>query len=150
MSYEQYKKQALKDLKSYNDLNNNIKVLQQRIKILKKGDIYTAPVTTQTRVMKSCDSDSQMMRHISQLEMLENKLSQTKLTLCSMDNALAMLSAKERDILTSFYINRQRRSVTKLAEETFSDRSWLYRRAQKALEHYIFEYFGVTKEDFAA
>ena len=82
--------------------------------------------------------------------MLENKLKQTKLTLCSMYNALAMLSTKERDILTSFYINRQRRSVTKLAEETFSDRSWLYRRAQKALEHYIFEYFGVTKEDFAA
>ena len=150
MSYEQYKKQALKDLKSYNELKNNIKVLQQRIKILKKGDIYTAPVTGQTRVMHSHDSDSAMVRHISQLESMESRLAQTKLLLSSMDNALAMLSTKERDILTSFYINRQRRSVNKLAEETFSDRSWLYRRAQKALEHYIFEYFGVTKEDFAA
>ena len=104
MSYEQYKKQALSDLKSYNELKNNIKVLQQRIKFLKKGDIYTAPPTAQTKVMQSHDGDSAMVRHISQLEAMESRLQQTKLMLNNMDNALAMLSCKERDILTSFYI----------------------------------------------
>ncbi|MBE6878302.1 MAG: hypothetical protein E7488_03945 [Ruminococcaceae bacterium] len=146
MLYEQYKKQALSDLKNYNDLKSGIKALSQRIQFLKRNDLYSG-VGTREKVMKSCDGDSLMIHHLSQLEAMEKQLRYNKIYVSNIDNALAMLSAKDRDILTSFYINRQRRSVTKLAEETFSDRSWLYRKAQKALERYIEIFFGAVKDN---
>ncbi len=148
MLYEQYKKQALSDLKNYNDLKSGIKTLSQRIQFLKRNDLYTG-VAVREKVMQSHDSDSLMIRHLSQLESMENQLRYTKMYISNIDNALALLAPKDRELLTSFYINRQRRSVTKLAEETFSDRSWLYRKAQKALDKYIEAFFGVSINDLS-
>lgn len=145
MLYQQYKKQAIADLKNYHELKGSIKNLSQRIKFLQNADLYTG-TGYGSKVMASRDGDSSMVRHISHIEEMEKQLHYTKLYVANMENALALISPKEKDILTAFYINRQRRSVNKLAEETFSDRSWLYRRAQKALEHYIEIYFGITKE----
>ena len=145
MLYEQYRKQAMSDLKNYNDLKSNIKTLNQRINFLRKNDLYTG-ITISDKVDHSAESDSLVIRHLSQLEDMEKQLRYTKLYVSNIDNALAMLSVKERDILTTFYINRQRRSVTKLCEETFSDRRGLYRKAQKALDKYITAFFGISKE----
>ena len=146
MLYEQYRKQAMSDLKNYNNLKADVKALGQRIRFLQKNDLYTG-ITMTEKVAHSAESDSLMIRHISQLETMEKQLRYTKLYVNNIENALTMLSAKDRDILTTFYINRQRRSVTKICEETFSDRSWLYRKAQKALDLYITAFFGIRKED---
>lgn len=148
MLYQQYKKQAISDLKNYHELKGSIENLSQRIAFLQKADLYSG-VSLQQRVMASRSSDSSMVYHLSQIEEMELKLHQARLYAAKIDNALAMLSPKEKEILTAFYINRQRRSVNKLAEETFSDRSWLYRRAQKALDRYIEIYFGITKNNCA-
>lgn len=146
MLYSQYKKQALADLKSYNQLKGRADTISHRIRFLKKNDLYSSAGFDE-KVMHTKDSDSLMVRYISQLEEMENQLRYTKMYLANIDNALAMLSPKDRDILFAFYINRQRRSVTKLAEDTFSDRSWLYRMAQNALEKYIEAFYGVTKDN---
>ena len=146
MLYEQYKKQALSDLKNYNQLKGNIKTLSQRIKFLQKNDLYNG-IGFSEKIMHSQDTDGLIIRHLSQLEEMEKQLRYTKMYVSNIDNALSLLSQNDRDSLTTFYINRQRRSVSKLAEETFSDRSWLYRKAQKALDRYIEAFYCISVKE---
>ena len=144
MLYEECRKQAIADLKNYHQLKGSIKSMSQRIQFMQKADLYSAPSASE-KVMSSKDSDSAYIHYISQLEEMESRLTYAKMYLFRIDNALSMLLPKDRDLLMSYYVNRQRKSVTRMAEENFADRSWIYRKAQKALENYIALYFDVSK-----
>ena len=144
MLYEEYKKQAINDLKNYHQLKDSIKSMSQRIQFMRKADLYTCPSQGE-KVMSSKDSDSAYIHYISQIEELESRLAYAKIRLLRIDNTLCMLMPKERELLMSYYVNRQRKSVTRMAEENFADRSWIYRKAQRALENYISLYFDISQ-----
>lgn len=146
MTYKEYRAQALDDLKNFNELKRGVKSLEKRIDFLKKGDLYNGR-DAQTKIMASFEGDSHVVRHLSQLEAMEHKLHCSRIYLENIENALALLSESDRELLTGFYINRQRLSVSNYAKKTYTDRTWLYRKAQRALERYIITYFGVSKED---
>lgn len=146
MTYSELKEQAVQDLKNYNELKRSTDVLAKRIEFLKKGNLY-ADKAAQTAILEDPEEGRQVVRHLSQLEAMEHKLHYSRLYLSNIENALTLLSSSERELLTGFYINRQRLSVSKYARKTYTDRTWLYRKAQKALENYIFAYFGVSKAD---
>ena len=147
MSYREYKNQAIRDLSKYNSLKASVEPLKRRIHDMQNSDLYRAPMPGQM-VMGSNSADNKFIHHISGIENLESILRYNTLYIENIESALSCLMPKEKELLTGFYINRQRNTVTNLARKEYTERSWLYRKAQKALQHYIQYYFGVTPEDF--
>ena len=144
MNYNHYRNMALQDFKHYNSLKASLDILPRQIALLRNTGIYSA--ATGERVMHSVSTDEAVVAQISRIEHLQQTLENNRARIACIDAALNAVGKKDREMLFSFYINRQRRSVTKLCEETFSDRSWLYRKAQKALDKYITAFFGISKE----
>jgi hypothetical protein len=93
-------------------------------------------------VMSSISTDDRIAKHISRIEELENQLKNNTVKLGNINLALSALRQPQREILFSYYINRQRKAVNRLAIDTHTDRSALYRRANRALDKYILAYFG--------
>ncbi len=144
MSYNDYKKQAIKDLSDYNYLKSSLLTLSKRIQLL-QNNFSQGAYNSQTKVMVSISTDEKVIAHISQIEQLEHTLKCNTLKVQSIENALSALPEKDRNLMMSFYVNRQRNSVATLARNSYTDRSCIYRRAQKSLEKYIFAFFGIEK-----
>ena len=126
MTYTNNKRQAQNDLKNYNCLKNSISVLSGRIELLKKTSEENGSNTTVT----------------AEIARLESKLRVNTALVNCIENALGALSPEEHRLLSSYYIHRQRGAVEKLSVNSYSDRSTVYRRARKALDHYILAFFG--------
>ena len=141
MLYKELKKQAVKDLTDYYFLKSSTDTLSREIKLLQNSGLYSSPSFSHS-VMSSHSSDSGMIKHISRLESLEKQLQYNTAKLENIDFALNNLRTPQREILFSYYINRQRKAVYRLAIDTHTDRSALYRRANRALDKYILAYFG--------
>ena len=141
MLYKELKKQAVKDLTDYNFLKSSTATLSREISLLQNSSICHSPSFSHS-VMSSHSSDSSMIKHLSKLESMEKQLQHNTAKLENIDYALSTLRAPQREILSSYYINRQRKAVYRLAIDTHTDRSALYRRANRALDRYIFAYFG--------
>ena len=132
MTYKDNKKRALEDLKNYPYLKSSLITLHKRIELLKK--LYPDEnSTTETTAVAE------------QINCLSRKLEINATQVSCIDQALSSLSEAEHKLINTYYIHRQRGVVENLSANNFSDRSTLYRRAQKALDHYIFAYFGETK-----
>ncbi|MBR2028077.1 MAG: hypothetical protein IKA10_03665 [Oscillospiraceae bacterium] len=141
MIYQELKKQAIKDLTDYYFLKSSLDTLTKEISLLKNSGFYSSPSFSHS-VMSSHSSDNVMLKHISRIEALEKQLARNKSRLENIDLALNALRTPQREILFSYYINRQRTAVTRLAIDSHTDRSALYRRANRALDKYILAYFG--------
>ena len=145
MLYKELKKQAIKDLSDYYYLKSSLVTLQKEISIMQNNPVYNSP-TFGVAVMSTSSADSALTRHISRLEHLEKILQNNTEKLKTIDLALNALRKPQQEILFSYYINRQRKAVYRLAIDTHTDRSALYRRAAKALDKYILAYFGTLGE----
>ncbi|MBE6894532.1 MAG: hypothetical protein E7483_02870 [Ruminococcaceae bacterium] len=145
MLYKEIKKLAVKDLSQYHYLKNSIDTLSQEIKMLHNSSLYRS-YSADNSVMSFSSADSKIINHISRIEYLENQLKKNTDKIKNIDLALDTLRASQKEILFSYYINRQRKAVTRLAIDTHTDRSALYRRANRALEKYILAYFGTLGE----
>lgn len=144
MTYQQCRNQAIEDLKSYNYTKATLSTLPAQIEFLRQsGTAYASPMGQ--KVSASRDGDSAFVNHLHRIEQLQCALEANRVKLMCMDAALCSLSEKERELLHAFYINRQRNCVNNLALKSYSDRSCIYRRAQRALEKYILACFGVEK-----
>lgn len=141
MIYKELKKQAVKDLTDYYFLKSSLDTLAREISLLQKSGLYNSP-DLNCAVVSSLSSDSGMIKHMTRLEYLEKQLSHNTARLENIDLALGALRTPQREILFSYYINRQRKAVTRLAIDSHTDRSALYRRANRALDKYILAYFG--------
>ena len=141
MIYKELKKQAVKDLSDYYFLKSSLDTLAREITLLQKSGLYSSP-TFNNAVVSSLSSDGGMIKHITRLESLEHQLALNTARLENIDLALSALRTPQREILFSYYINRQRKAVTRLAIDSHTDRSALYRRANRALDKYILAYFG--------
>lgn len=145
MTYKSLKKQAVDDLKNYHYLKRQRENLPKQIEFLKNSTLYTG-ISLQPHVAQSADSDRKMIAHIARIENAETQLKNINLKLAAMENAFEFLEENEKQLLFSYYINRQRQSVMSLSVTTNTERSWLYRKADRALKKYISAYFG-TFED---
>ena len=141
MYYQELKKMAVDDLSRYYYLKHSLDILPKEIRMLQNSSLYSS-VSANSSVMSSSSADEKFINHISRIEKLEKQLEDNKEKISAVETALKALTSAQRDILYSYYINRQRRSVTHLAIDTHTDRSALYRRAERALKKYILAYFG--------
>lgn len=145
MLYSELKKMAVKDLSQYYLLKNSLDILPKEIRILQNSSLYHSPNAC-SGSKPSADNDAKFINHIARIENLQLQLENNKAKVSAMETALKAITSAQRDILFSYYINRQRRSVTNLAVDTLTDRSALYRRADRALKKYILAYFGTLEE----
>lgn len=134
MNYKYYKAQAVRDLTEYKYLKNSVTVLPKQICLLKKIDSEQKSGTYAAENSVSYES---------RIEQLTKILNTNRTKLRCMEYALSILPQKDRDNLNSFYINRYRNSVRDLARKEYTDRSTLYRRAQRSVDKYVFAYFGI-------
>ena len=141
MFYKELKKQAIKDLSGYYFLKSSLDTLPQEIRFLQNSSLYNSP-NLGISVMSSHSADSSVVKHLAHIETLQQQLQHNTDKLKNIDLALSALRAPQREILFSYYINRQRKAVNRLAIDTHTDRSALYRRANRALDKYILAYFG--------
>lgn len=142
MTYNQYKKQSVQDLKNYNYLKSSLETLPKRIEIMRKYPLPSASYAVISTGAHNKSADENLINYLAHIEHLENILAANRVKVNCMDAALAALSMKERELLASYYINRQRNTLNNLAYKSFTDRSSIYRRAQRALNKYILAYFG--------
>lgn len=141
MLYKELKKIALNDLYSYYYMQNSLETLPKEISMLKESALYRSP-SVGTGVMCSKTSDGPIIKLLSRIENLENQLEYNRSRLQNIDCALNALRTSQRDILFDYYIRRHRKSVCRLAIDSHTDRSALYRRANRALDKYILAFFG--------
>ena len=135
MTYADYKNQAADDLRSYNSLKVRAGSLNRQISLYRR---LGASVSTDSAAENHCGG-----KDISPLETLENELKTITFRIACIDAALDCLEDADRDLLRSFYISRQRNTINNLARKSYTDRSCLYRRAQKALDRYVYVCYGV-------
>ncbi|MBQ7284027.1 MAG: hypothetical protein IJW74_04150, partial [Oscillospiraceae bacterium] len=124
---------------------NSLDILPKEIRILQNSSLYHSP-NAYGSSKPSADNDAKFINHIARIENLQLQLENNKAKVSAMETALKAITSAQRDMLFSYYINRQRRSVTNLAVDTLTDRSALYRRADRALKKYILAYFGTLGE----
>lgn len=132
MTYKAYKKQALEDLKKYPYIKSSLVTLSQRIDLLKKISASSADSPGQSVIA-------------DEIEQLSDTLHTNTVYVACIEQALSCLPQNEQKLIATYYIHRQRGVVENLSISNYSDRSTIYRRAQKALEHYTLSYFGQAK-----
>ena len=132
MTYKAYKKQALEDLKKYPYLKSSLVTLSQRIDLLKKISASSANSPGQSAVA-------------DEIKQLSDTLQTNTIYVSCIEHALSCLPQNEQKLIATYYIHRQRGVVENLSISSYNDRSTVYRRAQKALEHYTLSYFGQAK-----
>ncbi|MBP1570582.1 MAG: hypothetical protein J6C76_01650 [Oscillospiraceae bacterium] len=135
MNYKHYRAQAVRDLTKYKYLKNSVTVLQKQIRMLKKVE--------NEQINSTYAATADALPYAMRIEQLTNTLNTNRTKLRCIEYALSVLPKSDRDNLSSFYINRYRNSVRDLARKEYTDRSTLYRRAQRSLDKYVFAYFGI-------
>ena len=140
MTYNTCRIQAIEDLKNYNYLKSSLAILPKRIETMQNCIPHS-----RTDPSEACSASNTVAdAAIAQIEYLQSTLSANSAKVYCIETALDTLPARDRELLKSYYINRQRNSLTSLAHKSYSDRSSIYRRAQRALEKYILAFFGET------
>ena len=141
MLYKNLKQQALNELAEYHtlpalcdSLARQIDLLQQNCKIL----CAQANLSAET----SSRHSKRLADTLDRIQHLQDLLEDTNLKYTTMQTALNCLSEEEYQLIFGYYINRQIKSVIHLSIDSHTDRSWLYRKAEKALKKFILAYYG--------
>ena len=126
MNYEQCRAQAISDLASYNYLKISLSTLPPQIELSQSVGAVAVPQENE------------------QSRQLRSRLETNILTLRCIEAALDSLTEEERELITSYYISRQRSAAGNFARKSYTHRSCVYRRIHRALDSYILAYFGVA------
>lgn len=85
-----------------------------------------------------------MINNILHRQELERTLQQAQLWLQVTDRALTALSNEEKQILHRLYIYPQKGGLDQLCKELGMETSSIYRRRDKALEHFTIALYGIA------
>ena len=86
-----------------------------------------------------------MLNNIIHRQELTRTLEQARLWVKTTDRALSALTKEEKLILHSLYIYPDKGNVDRLCKELGMESSSIYRRRDKALEHFTLAYYGITE-----
>ena len=134
MKYEECRKQAIADLTQYKYLKSSITVLTKQLQLMR---------LISANNMDNNQNNEHLQPYKAQASQIKETIRQNKVRIQCIEHAIAALPQKDQDNLNAFYINRYRNSVKEMARKEYTDRSTLYRRAQRSVDKYIFAYFGV-------
>ena len=86
-----------------------------------------------------------MINNIAHRQELIWTLEQAQLWLRITDQALAALSGEERQILHTLYIYPKKGNLEQICTDLGVEKSSIYRRRDKALEHFALALYGATE-----
>lgn len=153
MTDEEYKKAlicAKRLLHRYQGSSASIQNTADAIRILEIDAVSIKSATTdQTPVQGGGNvREERLNANITKRDELKRRQEQAKLTVKIVNRALGTLNADERHILEVKHITRQRGATERLRREYgYWDKSAVYKRESRALEHFALAAFAIMRDD---
>lgn len=146
MEYWKYK--AIDKLKDYSAQKASLQNLPEEISRLESEAYSIKSATADGKPVKGGGSgrEDRLLSNFVKREEHKAMLRRAELAVGMVDRGLAVLSKEERHILDVMYIIREKGYVDRLmAEFDLQEESSLYKRANKALQHFTIAMYGATE-----
>lgn len=138
-----WKAEAVERLRQYDTLRCAAGSLQTELKRLEEQLCDPGHARPDAPIKGSgCREDWLLNTVVSRGE-LEKRLQQTRSWLQATELALSALTPEERLILHRLYISPRKNGVEQLCQELETERSSVYRKRDKSLEHFTLALYGV-------
>ena len=153
MTEDEYKdeiRSARQLLNNYQALSASIESLTDTIRILELDAVsIKSAVSEQTPVQGGGNlREERLNANIVRRDELKRRLEKAELSVKIVNRALSTLNADERHILEVRYISRQRGGAERLRREFgYWDKSAVYKRENRALEHFALAVYAVMLND---
>lgn len=153
MTDEEYKKAiicAKRLLHRYQGSSASVQNTADAIRILEIDAVSIKSATTdQTPVQGGGNvREERLNANITKRDDLKRRQEQAKLTVKIVNRALGTLNSDERHILEVKHITRQRGATERLRREYgYWDKSAVYKRENRALEHFALAAFAIMRDD---
>ena len=140
-----WKKEAIEDLRSYNDRKKSLDNMKAKITALE----------LQYRTIRSSSADStpvqggasrtedSWINNIVQRDRLRLTYQATKPLVALVERGLAGLTEQQREVLDSFYINHISGHVRRLSEKYHIEQAQVYRMKDEALRQFTINMYGL-------
>ena len=140
---EDLKTQGINDLKNYNALCASLQIIPRQIELVRNDSSQKTSSFNGIAIQASTEPDSKIVKMLSHIEMLENRLQQNTVKVQMIKAALDCLTPQDSEIIMELYINRKGKSIEEISLKLSSDRSGLYRRGRIAINAFVFAYYGI-------
>ena len=153
MTEQEYKAEitnAKRLLRNYQAQSASLQNIVDAIHVLELDAVSIKSATTdQTPVQGGGNlREERLNANITKRDELKRRKKQAELTVEIVNRALATLNTDERHILEVKYITRQRGATERLRQEFgYWDKSAVYKRENRALEHFALAAFAVIRND---
>lgn len=139
---------AIQRLRDYEDKKRAVENLKTQIENLE--DKYTAlrSATTDSTPVQGGEGnrrEEMLVHNIATREELAKNLEIIERDIAITEKGLAVLDEDEKNILTRFYINRQKGYVERLCDELFISKTELYRQKEDALKRFTMVCYGIVE-----
>lgn len=128
---------AVKELKNYNGYKVKIANLQERIRALNEvsnqGISYDG-IRVDSGFRNNVENN--LITRIDKVEELERTLKTTQANIAIIERALDNLTVEEKQVLTTFYIDRKYNAVHKLAQQLNTSPTNIYNTRNKAINKF--------------
>ena len=144
-----WKAEAKNKLRNYEAMTVAVSSLQEEIRELESE--YTAIQSARfgdsiLKIGNVRSREDALLTNIAYREELKKNLEKTLSWVNTVDNALAVLSAEEKDILVELYISAEKGRLDCLCEKYGCEASSIYRRRDKALKRFTFALYGIDAD----
>ena len=142
-----WKSEAVEKLRQYEAKKNALQSIPEEIERLESAMVSIRSSTSDGTPVAGGGSrrEEMLLNNIVLREELARALEQAKKWVATVASGLEVLSAEERLILDRCFINPEKGSVERLAEELGVDVKTAYRRRYDALHHFTVCLYGVTE-----
>lgn len=139
--------EAIAKLRDYNAKTEALGNIPDEIKRLEDDCVRIRSATADSSPVQGGGNarEDMMLSNICLREELEQRLTDTRAWLATMDKALAALTDEERLVLSRFYIRPHKGGVDRLCEELHLEKTVVYNRKNKALRRFAVILYGAVE-----
>lgn len=141
-----WKAEAIKDLKTYPQRLESVKNLKERIMILEEQFVSLKGISTSEPVKGGLSrQEEKMLDNIAERTRLNFSLKVVQSLIELTEKGFAELDAKERKVLSGFYIKPVDNHVNILCEQMHFEKSRLYEIKDNALRKFTIAMYGTVE-----
>ena len=142
-----WKEEAMDKLRKYGAMRTAVVNIPMEIKRLEidAKSIRSAKIDGSPIPGGGNRREEAMINNIAHRQELAWTLEQANLWLRITDRAFTVLTHEEKQILHRLYIYPEKGNLEKLCAELKIEKSSIYRRRDKALEHFTYALYGITE-----
>lgn len=142
-----WKHEAVDKLKGYEAHKNALDSIPMELERLESVYAGIRSATTDGTPVSGGGNtrEDSMLSNIVHRDELKRRLKEARLWVARVDKALAVLDDEERLVLDRFYIHRTKDSVGELCDRLNLEKTAVYDRREKALQHFTIALYGATE-----